>query len=303
MNSIPIKQNDPLQLERLAAQHRIYGDAKGLVGAQWLLATLPALCWAICLLFFPTLKVYATLTALMITFVDFGVLDPWIKRIRTLGARTQEAFDTDVLELGWNSLRSGKQPPPEIVQQYASRAGSPEAREAAFRDWYPVSVGELPIANARLLCQRTNCHWDATLRKRYATINNLGLSVIALVVIAVGLISDPTFTSIVLAIIAPISPIIVLLLRQGREYSAFALISERLREHIEVVWEKSLTENWSDQRLRNEAAAIQSEIFLRRASAPMVFDWLYRRLRKENEESAQAAARKFVDQAKRLLQV
>jgi SMODS-associating 4TM effector domain len=303
MNVIPQTQNEQLQLDRLAAQRRIYGDAKRLVAAQWLLATVPALLWSLVLVWLPDLKVAATLTALFVTFVDFGLLDPSIKKIRALGARVQEAFDTDVLGLGWNSLRSGKQPPHEVIQQYVRRSGSIEERNKAFRDWYPVVVGDIPLSYARLLCQRTNCHWDATLRRRYAALNLGALCVVVLVVLILGLIRDPSFTSVVLGIVAPISPTVVLLLRQGRDYSSFAEVSERLREHIESIWALALHEKWSDQRLKSEAAAVQSEIFLRRASAPMVFDWLYDRLKSANEQDARAAANRYVMEAKKSLSI
>jgi hypothetical protein len=36
-----------------------------------------------------------------------------------------------------------------------------------LKDWYPVSVGQLPIHEARLICQRSNIWWDAKQKLRY----------------------------------------------------------------------------------------------------------------------------------------
>ena len=303
MNSIPQKQNEHNQIERLCAQRSLYSRAKILVGVQLTLAMVPALTFALLMLKWPSLKVFATLTSLTITLLDFGLLDPIQKAWRKTAAQIQEAFDCDVLKLDWTVLRAGKQPPPEDVMRYARRAMAKPVEVAAVRDWYPKSVGELPVELGRLLCQRTNCHWDATLRATYSFTITISLWVVAIAVFIAGAIANPTFDGFVLAMLAPATPAMVLALRQHREHNDASRSSVQLREHVDSLWQKALCKEVELSSLTVESRAMQSEIFLRRATSSPVFNWLYNLLKKHQQEFADRSADQLVAEAKQALSI
>lgn len=303
MNSIPQKQNERNQIERLCAQRSLYSRAKIVVGLQFTLAIVPALAFAILMLKWPGLKVFATLTSLAITLLDFGLLDPIQKAWRKTAAQIQEAFDCDVLDLDWTVLRAGKQPPPEDVMRYARGAMAKPEEVTAVRDWYPKSVGELPIELGRLLCQRTNCHWDATLRAAYSFTITISLWFVAIAVFVCGAIANPTFDGFVLAMLAPATPAMVLALRQHREHSDASRSSVQLREHVDGLWTKTLSKEAELSSLTAESRAVQSEIFLRRAMSSPVFDWLYNLVKKRQQEFADRSTDHLVAEAKRALSI
>ena len=228
----------------------------------------------------------------------YGLLDPIQKAWRKTAAQIQEAFDCDVLKLDWTVLRAGKQPPPEDVMRYARRLMARPDEVKALHDWYPKAVGELPVELGRLLCQRTNCHWDSTLRATYSFTIVISLWVVVFAVFVLGAIANPTFDGFVLAMLAPATPAIVLALRQHREHSDASRSSAQLREHVDSLWKKALSKEAELSSLTAESRAIQSEIFLRRATSAPVFNWLYNLLKKNQQEFADRTADQLVAEAK-----
>lgn len=303
MNDIPRTQNENRQLERLCAQRALYAKAKVVVGAQLSLAIAPALLFSFLMLKWPDLKLFATLIALLITLADFGILDPMQKRWRRTAAQIQEAFDCDVLSLDWTILRAGKQPPPEEVMRHARKGMQDQAAVTAVRDWYPQCVGELPIQLGRLICQRTNCHWDATLRNTYSLFVTVGLWLIVGIVLFLGAAANPTFDGFVLAMLAPATPAMVLALRQQREHAEASRSSTLLREHAESLWDRALAKEIQLGALTAESRSLQSEIFLRRATSAPVFDWVYNMLKRRQQEYADRSAEQLVAEAKQKLEL
>ena len=298
MNRIPEIQNENSQVERLAAQRHLYGRAKLAVGAQLTLATVPALVFSLLMLHLPGLKIWATLSSLGITLLDFGLIDPLHRSWRKIAAQIQEAFDCDVLSLDWTSLRAGKQPPPEEIMRYAAPIWNNKEKIDRLRDWYPTSVGQLPLELGRLVCQRTNCQWDATLRATYSKCLVVSLWTVAITIFVLGTIANPTFDGFVLAMLAPATPAMLLALRQYREYADAARSSEQLREHVDNLWARAMSKDLELPALTPESRALQSEIFLRRATASPVFNWLYNRLAKQQQTFADRGAEQLVTEAK-----
>jgi hypothetical protein len=67
-----------------------------------------------------------------------------------------------------------------------------------IKDWYSPRVGELPLAIARILCQRTNCWWDSKLRQRYSSFLRLGGIIVFGTIIIIGYISNLSLIEITL---------------------------------------------------------------------------------------------------------
>jgi hypothetical protein len=115
MNDISKLQNEPRQLQRLAAQRQLYSTAKKIFGIQLLLGGPVAIGWSLTVVATPEVRGFAAVWGALISFADLLWLTPWQKRLRERAARIQEAFDCDVLQLSWNDIKVGRSPDPELV--------------------------------------------------------------------------------------------------------------------------------------------------------------------------------------------
>jgi SMODS-associating 4TM effector domain len=149
------------------AQRQLYSEAKKVQGLQILVSTPAVIVWSLAALSMPAVKVYAALWACLATLADVLCFAPMIKAKKAAAAKIQEEFDCEVLDLPWSDCKLGEHPEPESVSNYRTLAEhDPEL--TTFRDWYPILVGDVPLHIGRLICQRSSCWWDRTLREKYA---------------------------------------------------------------------------------------------------------------------------------------
>src|SRR5258706_847895 len=178
MSSIPTEQNTERQLRRLAAQRQLYATAKTVFGWQVFISGPVAVALAFSIIVFPPLKSFAALWGILITLCDIAWLTPWQKRLRNTAARIQELFDSDVLGLSWDELKAGKRPDPELIKEQAEKYMAWASTMPPLSNWYAKDVECLPLHVGRLVCQRSNCWWDAKQRRRYAITIIVGVVVI-----------------------------------------------------------------------------------------------------------------------------
>src|SRR6266567_2811856 len=169
MNTIAEIQNEPRQLQRLAAQRHLYSTAKRIFGVQLMLGVPVAIAWALTVVALPELRGFAAVWGAFVSFSDVLWLTPWQKRLRERAARIQESFDCDVLQLPWNDIKTGKPPEPELVKEQADKYAKIQPGLPPLTNWYAPVVSDLPLEVGRVICQRTNCWWDSKQRRRYAT--------------------------------------------------------------------------------------------------------------------------------------
>src|SRR4051794_23247686 len=118
MNRIPTKQNEPKQIQRLAAQRQLYSRAKSIFAVQMVVSAPVAIAWSLLVLRNPSLKAAAAFWGVAATGLDLFWLNPWHKRLREQAAKVQEEFDCYVLELPWNDIKVGKRPDAEAVKEF-----------------------------------------------------------------------------------------------------------------------------------------------------------------------------------------
>src|SRR5437867_298394 len=109
-----------------------------------------------------------------------------------------------------------------------------------LRDRYPPAVEKVPLPLARLICQRTNCWWDSSLRKKYA---NALVGILILVVVAVFVIALAQGQSVgqmILTVYAPVAPAILWTVREARRQHEAAEALDKMRGHVERVWAAAL---------------------------------------------------------------
>jgi SMODS-associating 4TM effector domain len=291
MNDIPKRQNEARSLAKLVAMRRTYSSGKHLLAWTIGLATVVPVSLAIAASKVDSLKPFAGAWCLVITFVAIGLE----RRERVLcarAARIQETFDCYVLDLDWNDTI--EEPDPEDVAIESS--GLDARARAALENWYPPRAGELPLAYARSICQRCNCAWERRLRNRYADLLWGALAVLTGLVIVVGIKSARSFTDVLLTVLVPILPIAVLLVRHALEQREAGRTSEQCAAAALGLYKDLLASTLDPKTIAARARTVQDRIYERRRTAPLVFDWFYRRLRSRQEMAMNQSADEMVDE-------
>src|SRR6266566_1619682 len=164
-NQIPQRQNSETNLRRLEAQRQSYSEAKRFVALQVVLAVPAPLGWSAVAAIWPATAVWAAFWGIGSSILDAILFEFLIDSKKRTAARIQELFDCDLFELPWSAIIADNTPDPELVAALAAR-GSQKSSNGMLKDWYPPRVGAVNLAQARLLCQRTNLWWDVELRSR-----------------------------------------------------------------------------------------------------------------------------------------
>lgn len=292
MANIAEAQNDPENLQLLKAQRYRYGQAKRLAAVQALLAGTTPLVAAAVVSIDPTKRVWAALAGIVVSLVDGGLLDPYQRRLREVGASIQERFDCAVLGLPWNEPVCGARPDHEDVHEAASSYS--DRASAPLENWYPTAVSALPLFEARLICQRTSCWWDSKLRRRYAGWIIAAVALVSVFVVVAGIVQRFSLEAFVLAVVTPLSPTLLWAMREVRRQRSAATALDRLKDYGHSLWGRVVKRELSETDATALSRELQDAIFYRRRENPFVFDWIYRRLRNSYEEQMNVNADQMV---------
>jgi hypothetical protein len=296
-SDIPERQNDVPHLGLLAAFSRFYQRAKLVAAIQFILTVPMAVVSAGVIAAEPKAKLWPTFFALTIALVDVLLLERVQLNFKKLAARTQEQFDCELFGLPWRALRVGEKTEVGDVLHAAERFKEKKPFMENLRDWYPPAVGKLPLPLARLICQRTNCWWDSSLRKQYA---NALLGILVLVVIAVFVIALARAQSVeqmILTVYAPIAPAILWTVREVSRQRNAAEALDKLRGHVDGVWATAMKGQLGREELEAAAREIQDSIFDGRTKNPLIFDWINNIVRPRHQVSMNAKADEMVAEA------
>lgn len=297
MNSINKEENTNKQLERLAGHRQLYSEAKKILALQIFLSVPVVLLWSIGIAWRQELKVYAAFYGVILTLADFVLLTPLQKNIKEKAAKIQELFDCDVLKLEWRRFKIGRKPDEESISEACKNYLKEHKNYSALRNWYPSGLEKLPLQFARIICQRTNCWWDAKLRRRYANLMLAMGFTLTIIVFLIGLIDGMSLEKFLLAVFIPLLPVFMLSIREYKENNECAKAVDSLKGHSEKLWEKTLAHRADRKELENDSRILQDEIYDRRRNGPLVFDWIYSFLRKAFEEQMNIGAKVLVKEA------
>ncbi len=296
MNTITTEQNTEKQLKRLAAQRQLYATAKKVFGWQIFLSSVGVTAAFMVILITPSLKVYAALWGLIVVLIDLLVLGPWQKRLQTSAASIQEVFDCEVLSLPWSNLKAGKHPDPELVSEQSAKYSKWAHTMPPLNNWYSIEVEKIPLTIARIACQRSNCWWDSKQRKRYAVSLIIVEVGIVLMAVVLGIYQGFTISDFILIILAPFAPALVLGIKQYKEQIEAASRLDKLKEHAEKHWDDALNGK-SEKQLTKAARELQDEILESRKRNPLVFDWVFKLLRRSYEAQMNMSTAELVAEA------
>lgn len=295
-NDIPAKQTRPEFVTLLRARYRTYRDAKVTQGFFVLLTIVLPVMSVLLAPAYPQAKEYLALTGLILLLLGIGIIDRIQKDRIKKGAKLQEEFDVNVLDMPWNRFVAGSKVDPEDVRAASVRPLS-EKRESQLTPWYEPCIGEIPLSFGRLICQRTNISYDERLRKKYGSYLLYGTIVLGIVLLFTGLAFELNFSEMILTVGVPFTPLLGWALREHRKQADTANTLANLKSEFAKLWDKALGGADASQ-LERGSRELQDAIYQHRASSPLVFDWVYDRLRSANEDEARHAAECLVDQAK-----
>jgi len=290
-------QNAEKQIQRLAAQRQLYATAKCVFGWQVALGGPVAIAGAVVVLLCPEFKVYVASWGVFLALCDLFWLTPWQKSLRGSAARIQEAFDCDVLQLKWNDLKAGMPPDPELVKAQSTKYERWASTMPPLKNWYSPCVDKLPIHIGRIVCQRTNCWWDSTQRRHYASWLIGIVALIFVIVCGIALSGGASIEALLLKGVLPLAPALLLALRQFTEQRDAADRLDKLKDHCLTLWKAALSGK-SKSALTNMSRNLQDEILENRRKAPPVLDFIFKRLRNDYEASMNHAADHYVFEAK-----
>lgn len=300
-HDISIIQNNEKQLHKLAAQRQLYSIAKSIFGIQFILSIPVAILVAFIAATFPDLKKFALIWGILTTAVCELVLLQWQKKYQKMAAQIQESFDCEVLGFNWNTEKAGKKPDPEVIMKYSDQYKA--QKMPSLTDWYPKGASELPLYLGRIVCQRSNCRWDIDQRRFYANFIAFVLAIALFFSIVFALCNNLIVLDFLAITIAPLMPFAMFCIRQYRENNDAADRLDATKVNFENLWKDALKQSASSKEssITRRARNLQNEIFENRSRNPLVFDFLFKRIRNKYEKKMNYGASHFVDEARRSL--
>jgi len=270
MTAIPDEQNTEPMLRLLRASQQTYLRATRLLVVQWFLAVVaPALGAALALAFTPA-QPYVAAAALLIAFFDVAVLDRVQSRKIRLAAKISEAFDCGVLDLPANRFVAGGPVDHEVITEAAAAwSGRP------LTDWYPPSIGKAPPHLGRIICQRTNFWYDATLRRHYGVqvLSLAALVVIALLIAAIA--AGQSVETMVVAVLAPVAPMLIWSVREYLRQQDTADEQEASKADVEALWTTARAGACGEADCLTQSREFQDALYMRRATSPLMLPVVY----------------------------
>lgn len=279
---ITTKQNEIEQIQKLAAQRKLYSWSKNLVLIHFLILGPFAVLLALLNRFYIEAKPYVALWSAITFILDILVITNWQKQIRESAAKIQEDFDCSIYPLKWNQILVGDRVDPELIVKYSTKYFKDHKDVTNLYDWYPKAIVDLPAEIATIVCQRINCWWDGEQRRKYS---NGILAIIIFELFAMSILaifSKISFPDFIVSYFLPFSPLTYALIKQCIEQKDAAKRLNALKSHANKLWQTG-TNSTNHNLIAHESRQLQDEIYNSRKRNPPVFDRIYFLFRNHQE--------------------
>lgn len=295
-----LRQNSTEQLERLAAQRNLYAKVKRIHAGHIILAVPIAVLSAVISMAIPDLRGYIAIWAICATLVDILWLTPWQERVQYTAAGIQEQFDCDVLSLPWNELKGGARPDFQMILEESHKDRHGESDIDSLMNWYSPEIVVLPDHIGRLVCQWANCRWDSKQRKLYA----FGVCFLVVCFIALSLcyslIISLSLENVIMKCCIPFMPSAFFAIRQYRAHTSAAKRLDNMCKYINNLWRDAFVQGGGSE-LTYQSRNLQDEILECRRRNPVIFDWVYKVLRRRFEEEMICSTQGLIQDARKKL--
>ena len=201
-------------------------------------------------------------------------------QLKKLAASIQETFDCSVLLINWNTTLIPKKPDLEIIFRYYKKYLKRNNADNLY-GWYSNKVEIVKTNIATLICQRTNCNYDFSLRTRYSnSVLILAILTFTILLIICGFF-EVTLTSFITSVLFPSLPVFALAFKQITSNKEAIKNLTELQYLIENELGKIKINDSIDDHLIRQ---IQDKIYLKRINSPLLPEWTYNFLRLRLEE-------------------
>lgn len=286
--AISIAQNTAHAQRMLAAQSRLYTEAKRLHDTRVLTVAALAVATVVAALAFPNARTAVGSIGGAATFFWSVLGGRRETRCRKQATLVQEEFDTYVFDLPWNSI-AAEHPSPTLIADAAARY-----RGNRTKNWYPDTS---PVTRPLdiLICQRSNLGWGASIHRLYAAILTGLLVALVLIGSAVALIAGLSATDALIALAVPLlgpARELIEMIRKNRD-SADTKVTAETKVH--GLWERALQPDGTIT--IDDCRGVQDQILNIRRTNAHVPDWLDNLRRARNEALMQQSANHLIEEA------
>lgn len=283
MNNIAERQNEPEMLRMLAAQRQLYLEEKQWIWRWLLITTLIAVISSSVLAAIDLISAYITVMLILVAVGELVVYSNLQKRGEN-AAHIQEMFDTTLFNLPWNT--AVKKPPKALInaaaERYDNSTSAEEKAKYPLTNWYGYELKpEMPLYQARVACQKENVNWEDRIRRTYIRWVIRALLGLGLLVMLVGIALNWTFQEFFAKTLILLLPIFLAGGNHVWNHHKALKSIEDASKTCENLWEYVQSPTADPEEATRRSYDLQQEIRHYRATNPPVFDWLYRRIKKQ----------------------
>ncbi|MEV4310795.1 S-4TM family putative pore-forming effector [Actinocrispum sp. NPDC049592] len=285
-------QNQEFSIRLLAAQCRLYSDAKVIHHLRlWIIIAGTVLGIAAGFAFPEGRTAIGLSCGCMLLLI--GVLGSIREKRKTKDAASiQEELDTYLFQLSWNSILVDR-PSITLIAEASRRYKGPR-----LEDWHP-DTNHIPRPLDILVCQRSNLGWGTTLHQRWRFVLLATLLGTISILVILATVIRLQFVEFLASIFVPSLPLIRELLDQIRAHNDSAISKSSAEGKVLTLWRQGL-----DDLSKVSAAdcrAIQDQILTYRQTHAPIPDWFNQIYHAASHESMIASADLLVKQAKERL--
>lgn len=295
-STIVTRENERASIEKLIAQKNLYSEAKNLFYIQSFISVIVIVLLSFLQLIFD--KVDFTLiiasTSIFALFTDL-FLENRISIIKERASKIQEWFDTYVLNIEWNYMLCGSKPEHTDIYSNSQSANSVEVI-SKLQDWYEKEIDTVSESCGVIICQKTNCNYDSSIRKKYnTTVIFIGVCVLLLVFV-LSILSDVSLRGLLLTFVFPALPIIQWIVKVVRTNNNSIKNLENLNSILDSSWQKLLSGTTPEVTVVRQ---IQDGIYINRKESSLIPDYIYFKLRDSLEAQTNYSVRQLVKEVEK----
>lgn len=301
------RQNLPINIKKLQAQHQMYSDIK-----FWMVFILIVGVILPVIVSFVTFITNNNYFSNILGFekTDIGYISAFIglittgyvewhsnllKKSREKAAKIQEAFDTDVYSIPWDDVHIGDKPDTGLILHKSKKFIKNNPNDAGFLNWYTDKAATFRYPESIAFCQQQNLYWDSSLRKVVIKNSKNIFFWIVILIITLALLNDFTVRSLITNVFLLLSPICLFYYKIITEHKDTIIEMERLRRINDDLVDNITSNNCNSELILNKCRQLQTAIYLHRKSARPISDRLHEKRKNDQEEESADRMQQYLD--------
>ncbi|MCU0440399.1 MAG: S-4TM family putative pore-forming effector [Raineya sp.] len=298
------RENLPENIQKLSAQREIYTRAKNILLVQ-LIITVPIILvlsvFKILLesIFKFDIEWLIATYALILLIVDNFMIINKIKFFKEKAAGIQELFDCEVLAISWNKILIIEKPEITDIVEY-DKLHQARRVQGDFANWYAKDIKNVPDEMAKIFCQNENITYDSRVRKKIMDWIKYISLVTLILLILIASIGDLSFRKFILNVAIPFLPVLGISVKWYYEQKNSIKNLKEIRSIQDSIWENfKLTKEIPNDIITRQ---IQDRIYLHRKTCALIPDFVYNKMRNNQEEQMVFSIQHYVKEYKKILQ-